>query len=119
MKRLTGFMGLVLLATTIVGTLTYSQSIYTKAENQMIEFANNKMEQIYSVKIDKNNLRYSIGEQVQKNKFKKIQEKSNSEVVAITATNLEKLKKGNVLSYSFKYDFKDKKVISHDLKFLK
>ena len=115
MKKLVVILSLVVGFTMILSGCSSNKNKYSKNEESIINFANSEINKLYDVKVNKDKLDYSVGKQIEKDQYESIADGENPEIIAVTATGFEDLKKGDVLSYSLIYNAKTKEVISSNI----
>lgn len=115
MKRLVVILSLVVGFTIILSGCSSNKNKYSKSEESIINFANNEINKLYDVKINKYDLEYSVGKQVKKDQYEIIKDGEEPEIIAVTAKRFDDIKKGDVLSYSLIYNAKTKEVISSNI----
>ena len=115
MKKLVSILSLVLGITIVLSGCSSNKNKYTKKEDSIINLANNEINKLYDVKINKDNLEYSVGKQVKKDQYESIKDGEEPEIIAVTTKRFDDIKKGDVLSYSFIYNTKTKEVISSNI----
>ena len=115
MKKIISFLSLAILTTTILIGCSLKKASYSKEEEKIITFANEQIESIYKVKIDKSDFDYSVGKQVAEDKYEKISEGDNPKIIAVTAKFFEEPKKDNVIEYSLIYNAESKEIISSNI----
>lgn len=85
-----------------------------KTEEELINRANASIEEKHEVEINKDNYTYSLGEVVSENEFVNIQEGQIPEEVFLRAVNKEKPSRGEVFSYSIKFNTETDEIISSE-----
>lgn len=71
MRKIISFFSLIILSITIFSGCSLDKAKYSKDENEIISFANSKIESMYQVKIDKSDFDYSVGKQIEEDKYEK------------------------------------------------
>lgn len=111
MKKIILTISAVMVFTTIaMGCLSNN----TQTEVELINRANALIEEKYEFTVDKVDYEYDLGSVLSENEFGNIEQGEIPDVVFLRAVNKEKPTKGDVFTYSIKFNTKTDEIISSE-----